>query len=311
MDIKKRPLCLHFHIFKNAGQTLQWISSKNFSKNTERMDTETPSGILPNKIFLGYLNRHPEVKFFSSHQIRFPTPESDKINFIPILFIRHPIDRIFSIYDFEKRRTDSNDKITQKAKSLTLNDFIKWNLEGKKNLTLINFQVQFLSDKKLGSIVNEDDLILAVNRIKSCPVLGVVDRFDQSLVVAEEVLCHHFNEIDLSYVKQNISSNRKTDFIQRIEEEKSLVEENVMKNIEERNHLDFELYSQTNIELDKRLKTIDDFELKLKDFQNRCKKIAIFYSKTKQLPRNNPLWYSIESNYLYYNDENGNKISCQ
>jgi len=63
MSESKKPVCLHFHIFKNAGSTIDWILDKNFSKNHLSMDdTENTGAILSWDKILDYFDKNPNVK---------------------------------------------------------------------------------------------------------------------------------------------------------------------------------------------------------------------------------------------------------
>jgi len=272
MSEAKKPVCLHFHIFKNAGSTVDWILDKNFSKNHLSMDnTENSGAILSWDKILDYFDKNPNVKAFSSHQIRFPVPNHTNFLFLPMVFIRQPIDRAFSIYSFKKRSTD--DSIgTIKAQSMTVEEFIKWNLSMKNYNPMKNFQVLFLSDKDPKLEVNIDDFNLALERVKKCFIIGLVDRLDESLVLAEELLQDYFENIDLSYVKQNVSSDRKGDLNKRLEEGKSQISELLMEELINFNKLDLQLHSAVNEELNTRLKSVENFEEKLSSFRKRCEK---------------------------------------
>jgi len=234
-------------------------------------DLQNTTAILSWDIILEHCKKYPNIKAFSSHQIRFPIPNDTDFQFLPIVFIRHPIDRAFSIYSFKKRSTD--DSIgTVKAQSMSVGEFIKWNLLRKNYNPMKNFQVLFLSDKDPMTEADMDDFHLAVTRIKKCFIIGVVDRLDESLVLAEELLRKYFDNIDLSYVKQNISQDRKEELTKRLEEGKSQIDESLMNELDEFNKLDFQLYSSTNEELNSRLKNITNFNEKLSDFKQRCEK---------------------------------------
>ena len=77
MKESKKPVCLHFHIFKNAGTTLDWILDKNFSENHLTLDDLEDRGArLQWDDVLKFLEKNPDVKAFSSHQLRFPIPEN-------------------------------------------------------------------------------------------------------------------------------------------------------------------------------------------------------------------------------------------
>jgi len=273
MKSSKKPVCVHFHIFKNAGTTIDWILQKNFSKNHISLDDDTdPGAILSWDKILDFLWQHQNIQAFSSHQIRLPIPENKIFKFLSMIFFRHPIDRAFSIYSFKKRSTD--DSIgTVKAKSMNVKEFIQWNLDLNGYMPMKNFQIQYLSNKDTKSNVDSSDLQLALDRMKKCTIIGVVDRLDESLILAEECLRPIFKNIDFSYVKQNISEDRKEDLSQRIDDGKSKIGQSLMERLEEHNRLDMQLYSAANDELNFHLKNIEHFNQKLSDFKQRCEKM--------------------------------------
>jgi len=268
MENAKKPICIHFHIFKNAGTTIDSILQSNFSKDAVTMDTGSPADFLPWDRVLDYIKqKHSTTKSFSSHQLRFPLPKSDEYKFLAMVFIRHPIDRAFSMYSFDKRSSTIDSYTTQKAKSASLAEYIEWNLGLKNHLVMRNFQVRVLSDKPRGSIIDENDLQLATERIKNCSVIGVVDRLDESLVLAEKTLRQYFYEIDLSYVSQNVSKDRTGDLSQRLEDGRNKIGDKLMDKLEKENEFDLKLYSMTNQILDERLKELTDFNAKMTDFK--------------------------------------------
>jgi len=270
MTDDKKPLCLHFHIFKNAGTTIDWILKKNFGKQFATLDHKKPGEILSWEEVLSHIDGQKDVKAFSSHQIRFPLPQSDSYDFLPMIFIRHPIDRAFSIYSFNKRRRDANAMGVIKAKELSLADYIRWNLENKKHMTMKNFQVLYLSHRDNTSEVNQNDFDTAISNFKKSPIIGLVDRLDESLVVAEEELHRNFEKIDLSYVKQNVSADREDDLSKRSEKNAAQIGDKLMEELTAHNSFDSKLYSSTKDELELRINKIDNFESKLIDFKNRC-----------------------------------------
>lgn len=323
MSQTPRTVCLHFHIFKNAGTTIDSILEKNFSTNAIRVDAEKPNEIIALGVVIDFLNKNPEVKSFSCHQMRFPIPNITGFNFIPMLFIRQPLDRIFSIYSFNKRRSDQRTYAIKKAQITTLGDYIKLSLEGKQNMTMKNFQVLFLSRTDTRSQVGRDDLDLAIKHIKNCAVLGVVDRLDQSFVVAEEFLKTYFPNIDLSYTPKNVSEDRIGSLEQKLKDGRSKIGETLWKELVAKNELDIELYEIANEELNHRIKKIDNFDEKIKNFKNRCAKkklnsitkhpdkIKSFF-KTKSMLSNRRIWFSPENKSFYYkNMKTGTKkIIC-
>lgn len=71
----KRPLLLHYHIFKNAGTTFDWILERNFRQDALKFDDITkPRPTLSTEQMLQFLAIHYNAKSISSHQLRFPFP---------------------------------------------------------------------------------------------------------------------------------------------------------------------------------------------------------------------------------------------
>jgi len=265
----KRNICLHFHIFKNAGTTIDWILKKNFSKNAVTVDDiENPGTIIPFSIVLKYLEKYPNTKSVSSHQIRFPLPDFSEIQFVPILFVRDPIDRVFSVYNFKKTMND-NTEGTLKAKNSTLTEFVKWTLNTHYMVTE-NYQVGFLSNFKENGIPIPD-LEIAKSRLRECSILGVVERINESLVLAEDILKPFFGNIDLSYIKQNISQNLDHKTKASFYSAKFQINEKFIDELKTLNNLDIKLHESANKELDGRIDRLENFEKKLVDFQKRCK----------------------------------------
>jgi len=280
-----KPICYHFHIFKNAGTTIDWILKKNFGKNALSIDTNSPKGIVSNGAILDHLKQQPKTDSISSHQIRFPVPDNPNFHFIPILFLRQPIDRIFSIYYFQRKRTDADRPGIRKAKELNLNDYIKWNFTKKKFRPMKNFQTLFLSHHDVEHLVDGKDLEKAINNMKECQFLGIVERFDESLVLGEEILKEYFPTIDMSYMKQNISEDRKGTLNEKFIRDKNELDEDVWKEILDQNKFDLELYEKAKIELSIRLEKLENLDNKMANFKNRCIKKNSYYQKIKKLSK--------------------------
>ena len=278
-----KPICYHFHIFKNAGTTIEWILTKNFGKNALSIDTNIPNGIVSNETILDHLKKYPKTNSISSHQIRFPVPDSSNFQFLPILFLRHPIDRIFSIYYFQRRRKDADRPGIRKAKELNLNDYIKWNFTQKKFTPMKNFQTLFLSHHNVEHLVDAKDLETAMNNIIKCQFFGIVERFDESLVLGEEILREYFPKIDLSYVKQNVSEDRKGTLEEKIEKDKKELDESVWKELLRQNKFDLKLYEKAKNEFNIHLEKIENLNKKISDFKNRCNKKIDYTQKMRNL----------------------------
>ena len=275
MEIEQKNIILHFHIFKNAGTTIDYILKKNFANDAITLDSGKPGGMVSFELVLHYFRKHhPTVKSFSSHQMRFSIHENPDFKFLPIVFIRHPIDRAFSIYNFNKKREDMEDVLAVKmAKNLSLADYIKWNIEQKKHMVIKNHQVLFLSGKPRGSQVDVTDLKYAIEQLKKCFIIGVVDRMDESLVVGEHKLKNYFDNIDFAYVSKNISEERSNNLEERLDIGRHELGEKLFNKLKSVNQLDLQLYSEANKILNEKIDEQENFEDKIQNFKNRCKKL--------------------------------------
>jgi len=303
-----RKILLHFHIFKNAGTTIDSILEKNFLENAIRGDGERPRDVLPMDVVIDYLDKNKNVKVFSSHQIRFPIPNNNEIKFFPLVFIRHPIDRVFSLFSYNKNRVDPLSEVAFAAKTMALSAYIEWNLHppwiARDNMTIRNFQVMFLSRDNVESGVNSNDLNVAIERLKSCLIIGVVDRLDESIVVAEEILRKDFPKIDLSYVRRNISKDRKNDLQERLDDSESQIDKSLWDDLIEQNELDLKLYEVANKELDDRIKKIEKFEQKIHEFKNRKSKLLKYPLEYTSPFKNKRVLYSFENKNWNIEDVN-------
>lgn len=271
-----RNILLHYHIFKNAGTTLEWIFKKNFGRSAVSMDNvDDPGHIIPNDVIKQYVIQHQRIRSLSSHQIRFPIPQLNQINFIAIVFLRHPIDRVISVYNFKKTMNDRTPG-TMNAKKFLLNDFILWSVTTNYMVTS-NYQVNFLSSSEFDT--SNYDLKAALERMHALPIIGIVDRMNESLVLAEEALRRIFPKIDLSYVPQNMTSEITKDLEGRLTALEQKIGYSMFNLLKEKNSLDMKLYNAACRELDARLQKVSDLENKLSNFHMRCKNK--FLSKLK------------------------------
>jgi len=262
-----RPVCLHFHIFKNAGMTIEWMLQKKFSKNFAWEAYEfSAQKIIPIEVLMSFLRKNPNIVAFSSHNIRFPIPSDSEIDFISMIFIRNPIDRAVSVYGYNQRHYQDKDP-SKLAKNMSLKEYVIWNLVSNNRL-MNDSQLQFLSDKSLEK--KSERLETVFQLINNCSIIGIVDRFDESMVLAEEILKKHFKKTDLAYLRQNVTPGREEKLENRLNSIKNELGDGVVNKLIKMNESDQEIYSHANNELNKRVKLINDFENKLDNFKQRC-----------------------------------------
>jgi Sulfotransferase family len=267
----KRPLCIHYHIFKNAGTTFDWILERNFRQDALKFDEMTnPDAPLSAEQLLEFLANHDHAKSISSHQLAFSVIEHPEIQFLSIVFLRHPIDRALSICSFMKR-DPRDDYRWIKAKSSTLKQFIQFNLESDYK-EMRNFQIRFLCrrDNPEHSGMYVHNLYRAYEYLKHFTVFGIVERMDESLVLAEDILRNYFPQMDLSYIMQNVSPDKTGTLSERLEKARVEIGCELMDHLIEANKLDLQLYDHASKKLDELINNDNNFNNKLTDLKKRC-----------------------------------------
>ncbi len=264
---KKRQIIVHAHMFKNAGSTMDWALKNNFGSNF--IDHRDDDEMLKGASYLGpYLKKHSSVSALSSHWITFPLPRIFNTKIWPILLFRHPIERIRSVYQFERKQTPATTPGSKKAKELCFKDYVAWQMEPMPGPAIKNYQTRYCSGEYLGDNITEK-FNKAIEHVQAVPLLGIVDRYDESMVLFERTLSDAFPGIDLSYVKQNVTQANKASTQERID---SILNElgDVTEVVLEKNKYDLELYSLVEKLFLERQEKVVGFDNALKDFKKRC-----------------------------------------
>ncbi len=269
--MSKKNILLHVHIFKNAGSSFDDALHHFFGKGfvDHRDDKDLKKGKMD--YLLKYLDSNPKVEAFSSHSIHFLPEESDAYGFFTAYFLRHPIDRIRSVYSFEKKQMPAKTQGSQKAKELNFNNFVLWYMEETSPQTIRNAQTIFLSGDGLGSHNIEQKFKTALTNLKNTPLIGIVDRYDESMVVFEEYLKDYFPGIDLSYIRRNVTErNLEASVEEKVKKVLSQLDAQSQQEVIEKNAFDTQLYTDANAQLDSKISKIENFQKKLDNFKERC-----------------------------------------
>jgi len=246
-----RNILLHSHIFKNAGTTFDYALEKYFKNDfvDHRDDKDIIEG--KGRYLLQYLRKNNQIKALSSHSIHFHAVGNNEFNFYQIYFIRHPIERIMSVYNFEKKQGSEVSLGGKMANELNFNDYVKWRMRDDVPATIRNCHTVFLSGN--GPLVENIDEMFqsAKNFVENSKLVGIVDRFDESLRRFQSVLSHTFPNLNFDYEIKNVTNTSKErDVNKKAADVLNLLDEEVSKLVLEKNKYDIELYNIANKKLD-------------------------------------------------------------
>lgn len=277
IDNKKnmRNIIVHSHLFKNAGTTLDWSLKRCFGQAF--LDHREDDKMCEGAKYLGsFLLEHEELKALSSHHIRFPLPDLSGITLFPIIMLRHPVDRVESVYSFEKRQK-ANTAGAIYAKDFSFQEYVKWRMMPESSITIRNFQTSMCLDVPdnifKGHItrpIAEADFKSSLGRLKRTMLLGVVDLYDESMVLFEEFLRPFFHNIDCSYMRQNVTAGRKKTLEDRVFDIFQQLGLEINDSMLVHNHWDLKLYRACREIVLERIEKVENFDKKLKNFRKRC-----------------------------------------
>lgn len=264
-DAVKRVIIVHVHMFKNAGSTFDWSLKKNFGRDfiDHREDDKMRQGA---KYFGPYLEENAHVKAVSSHHIRLPLPDVKGCRCLPVFILRHPVDRIGSVYAFHrKQKSDTPGAV--KAKEMSFKEYVCWFMDKYSPATIRDFQTRYCSGN-IGVIKNltEKEYNDARQSLQNTPLVGIVEQYAESMVLFEHHLKEFFPGINLGFKKQNVGKRQADSMETRIRNIEAELGEEAMNLVKENNHYDFMLYEEAKKLLASRLSGVAGVEDRLKEF---------------------------------------------
>src|SRR5690349_11469788 len=199
-----RFVILHYHIFKNAGSTVENLLDRSFGERFARFDPALSEGLVSSGELLRFIEAHPLMKAVTSHQTRYPLPAAPGILFFDVCFLRDPIDRIRSTYDYFRDRPLPGDPRSELANQMDLGGFIEGLIE-RDPLYIRNVQVNLIACAGDSDEPEAKDLDRALERMRQTSFLGVLDCFSESMVAGQHALRTVFPELDCMYEAVNVT----------------------------------------------------------------------------------------------------------
>jgi hypothetical protein len=207
--LAKRTVILHYHLFKNAGTSLDAILQRNFPG---RWVTQEFARDYNSAEVADWIAANPQAVAFSSHTAQGPLPELPDTRIVSVLFLRDPVARIRSAYLFEcTQRDDSTDPLgIELAAARDFEGYIRARLAIPGDRQCRDFHVARLSRFVPGPPDRELDRAMAA--LSCLTVVGRVESFAQSVARLALALRDAFPAFDPRPVHENRSEGR-TDLI--------------------------------------------------------------------------------------------------
>ncbi|MGI9211781.1 MAG: sulfotransferase family 2 domain-containing protein [Methylococcaceae bacterium] len=235
----KRHVIIHYHFFKNAGTSLDHILKKAFPQAWMQMEADEQGPVTAERM-LGEFANKPELKVISSHTARLSLPRTDDVQIYPVVFIRHPLDRVLSVYQFERKQTQDTEGSIQ-ARKLDLPEFVTWRLDRPRDTSFRNFQCHRLAGLANGS-AEQDIFQRGLKGLQSLPYVGMVEAFDPSIALLQNWLQTGFPGLRLETAKLNVTQSEDSSLSGRLAHLKTCLGNELYAQLVKENEADLGLY---------------------------------------------------------------------
>jgi hypothetical protein len=177
-----RYLFIHWHIYKNAGSSIERLLWESFGDAFAVLDTQPGCDTIDFITLKNYLQENRHIKAVSSHRLHPPVKHTGTL---PIVMLRHPADRARSAYRYARRNATVPDHAI--ASTHDFRGYLAWALNTRgEGAVLRDHQVQYLSNAAYRTQDSHHwratpaDLAQALTLLKHLRAFGLVRRFAES-----------------------------------------------------------------------------------------------------------------------------------
>jgi hypothetical protein len=242
--MKNRTILVHYHIFKNAGSSVDASLKASFGTAWAEFEGSHAHDIQSSTQLSHFLTANKHLVAVSSHLARPPLPWA---SCLPVVFLRHPLLRAHSVYEFTRK--DSSQPFGNVARDAGFANYIRWALRNERGSVVIrNYQVIHLSDASwrdeniLDAQAVAHDLEQACNLLTAWGIVGIVESYALSAKVFQKTYGPLLPGLDFRYLHENSTKlvlGTAEDQIARI---RSLLGESLYDEFMAINALDLDLY---------------------------------------------------------------------
>ena len=255
---------------KNAGSTISAVLRREFREHFHEMDSEDCDGEFTAPELVEYLLSKPDIRAISSHQIRFPRIEHKDMIAFECCAIRHPLDRLHSLYRY-LRVKPTGLALSHYAREYDLRGFLSQLLASQPHL-ICNVQTTVIANGgRFTRPADRGDLRRAAATIRKIAMPAVVDRLDESLVAAEYFLQPAFGGIQLHHAPENVTRSMASTQADRDRQFKALCGDAVYAEVRRMQELDLALFEAATEEVARRTALVPGFEARLIGFRDRTR----------------------------------------
>lgn len=233
-----RKVILHYHLFKNAGTSVDAMLKQNFGAAWGTREFDGSHGQVLQQVG-DWIRSHPHVVAFSSHTAHLPPPKGPALECFPVLFVRHPIDRIASAYYFERKQGGDGFGAVL-ARNTSLAGYIEVRLALSYDAQCRDFHCHRLAQMFPSDTGNQAER--ALRAVKALPFVGLVEAYEQSIRRMTDWLQPHFPQVQAVVMARNTSRDHEAPLAARLAEVREEIGDALYGRLEEINRADFAVY---------------------------------------------------------------------
>lgn len=234
-----RTVILHYHLFKNAGTSVDYILQASFGGAwTTREFLAHGDGTA--RHVADWIQSEPTKAAFSSHTANGPLPTISETRIIPILFIRHPLDRLRSAYLFERTQAASTyGNII--ARETSMGGYMRIRLSTPGERFASNFHAAKL--RAFSDLTSADEEQRALDGLAKLGFVGVVDEFEASMQRFESLIQPYLSNFRASSAHENASSDSSLQLADRLSLMQKEIGQETWDQLCEANAIDLAIYA--------------------------------------------------------------------
>ena len=269
-----RFVILHYHIFKNAGTTIENLLQQNFPHTFARFEGAGRNAQLSGAELLSFIRSRPTVRAVSSHALRYPKPYAAGFVFFDLLFLRDPIDRLRSIYNHFLQAAPSDDPLSFLAHQSGLRGFVEGLLDQHPHIAN-NPQVNMLAtDGAYTRPPGAADLARATGTMLEAALVGVVDCFWESLIAGQYFWHPAFPNLNVAVAPANVTAPVESTLAMRLAEVEDACGPQLYRQLAALNELDMELVQRGRAEVWRRFQLVPGHDERLLSLHDEVRRLC-------------------------------------
>lgn len=190
--VPNRLLILHYHLFKNAGTSVDAVLKKNFGAKWGDVEFEPPSQADHVRELDAFIAANPDLITISSHTLLAPPPTVPGVDVLPVIFVRNPLSRLRSAYEFERKQV-AETVGAKLAKETDFAGYLRARLAVTGDRSCRNFHAFRLARLVTGEGTERERAFRALEQL---PFIGLVEAFGKSMARLKALVLPYVPEFE-------------------------------------------------------------------------------------------------------------------